>query len=298
MPARAWTLLFTLGFIWGGTFYFTEVLLQSMTPFHIVFFRVAIAATAMQVYLRIRGKRMPLDPISLKQFLIMGLFNNALPFSMIVFGQQYITAGLASILNSSTAFVTVILAGVIMSDEKITPPRIIGTALGVFGVAVTIGLDHLSTLSLASIGQFMIILAAFSYAIASMYGKRRVRDLDVEVSATGMLTGAVFWMLILSLVFEGVPVMALETAPILAILAFAIPCTCVAYILYFAILKLAGAGNTMLVTIIIPVFALIIDATILGESIKAQEVTGFVIIALGLLILSGKLPFPTIGSRK
>ena len=293
MPAQAWLFLFTLGFIWGGTFYFTEVLLESMTPFHIVFFRVAIAAIAMQIYLRFRGKSMPTDSASLKQFAIMGLFNNALPFSCIVFGQQYITAGLASILNASTAFITVILAGIIMSDERMTAPRVIGTALGVFGVAVTMGLEHLASLSLASIGQFLVIMASLCYAIASMYGKLRVKDFDVEVSATGMLTAAAVWMLILSFVSgEGMPVMALNAIPILAILAFAIPCTCIAYILYFAILKRAGAGNTMLVTIIIPVFALIIDAAILGEVIGLREMTGFAIIALGLLILSGKLTFP------
>lgn len=291
MSPQAWIMLFCLGLIWGGTFSFTEILLETMTPFHIVFFRVTIAAMAMHVYLRLRGKAMPLNSTALKQFMIMGLFNNALPFSLIVFGQQYITAGLASILNSSTAFVTVILAGIILSDERITAPRVIGTALGVFGVAVTMGVEHLSNLSLTSIGQFLIILAAFSYAIASMYGKLRVKNQDVEISATGMLTAAAFWMLILSFVFEGTPVMTLEPAPIMAMLAFAIPCTCIAYMLYFAILKRAGAGNTMLVTIIIPVFALIIDATLLEETIKSREVIGFGIIAFGLLILSGKLSF-------
>lgn len=292
MSTQAWSLLFGLGVIWGGTFYFTEILLLSMTPFHIVFFRVSIAAVVMLGYIHLRGKRLPLDPRSLKQFAIMGFFNNALPFSCIVFGQQYITAGLASILNSATAFVTVMVAGVFMKDEPITIPRLTGTILGVIGVAVTMGIDHLSSLSLASIGQILVLTATGCYAIASMYGRLRVQNHGVEVAATGMLVAASCWMLLLSLLVEGVPVIALDAGSVLALLAFAIPCTSLAYMLYFALLKLAGAGNTMLVTIIIPVFALVIDALLLGEVISLREMTGFLIIAFGLLILSGRLPLP------
>jgi drug/metabolite transporter (DMT)-like permease len=290
MSTQAWLLLFGLGFVWGGTFYFTEVLLLSMTPFHIVFFRVGIAALVMLAYIHFRGKRLPLDPASLRQFAIMGFFNNALPFSCIVFGQQYITAGLASILNSFTAFVTVMAAGMLMKDELITTPRMVGTILGVIGVAVTMGIDHLSSLSLASVGQILILIATASYAIASMYGRLRVNNHGIEVSATGMLISSTLWMLIISLLVEGVPVIAQDTSSILALLAIAIPCTSLAYLLYFALLKLAGASNTMLVTIIIPVFALVIDAFILGEVISIREMTGFLIIAIGLLILSGKIP--------
>lgn len=284
-------LLFGLGVVWGGTFSLTEVLLQGMTPFHIVFFRVSIAAVVMVVYIHLRGKRLPLDAISLRQFAVMGFFNNALPFSCIAFGQQYITAGLASILNAATAFVTVIVAGMLMKDEPITPPRLIGTILGVFGVAVTMGIDHLSGLSLASIGQILVLVATASYAIASMYGRLRVQNHGVEVAATGMLVSASIWMLLLSLLVEGVPVMATDPVSLMAMMVFAIFCTSIAYMLYFATLKLAGAGNTMLVTIIIPVFTLVIDATLLGEVISLNEVTGFLIIAAGLLILSEKLPF-------
>ena len=247
----------------GGTFYFTEIMLLAMTPLHIVFFRVTIAATFMLAFIYLRGKRLPTDTASIRQFAIMGLFNNALPFSLITLGQQYITAGLASILNAFTAFVTVIVAGLILSDERITAPRLIGTALGVSGVAVAMGIDNLSTLSLTSLGQFMVLGATCCYAVASMFARLQMSKLDAEVSATGMLCAASIWILIISLIFEGTPQLAMNTAPILAILALAIPCTSVAYIVYFMLLKRAGAGNTMLVTIIIPPFALMLDSIIL-----------------------------------
>ena len=290
MSSQAWLLLFTLGFIWGGTFYFTEIMLLAMTPLHIVFFRVTIAATFMLAFIYLRGKRLPTDTASIRQFAVMGLFNNALPFSLITLGQQYITAGLASILNAFTAFVTVIVAGLILSDERITAPRLIGTALGVSGVAVAMGIDNLSTLSLTSLGQFMVLGATCCYAVASMFARLQMSKLDAEVSATGMLCAASVWILIISLIFEGTPQLAMNTAPILAILALAIPCTSVAYIVYFMLVKRAGAGNTMLVTIIIPAIALMLDSIILNEALRPREVAGFFIISIGLLILSGRLP--------
>ena len=290
MTGIAWILLFALGFVWGGTFFCAEILLLTMSPFHIVFFRVSIAAVAMLVFIHARGKRLPADPGSWLRFAVMGLFNNALPFSCIVFGQQFITGGLASILNSSTAFIAVIMSGIVFHDERVTAPRLLGTMLGILGVAVTMGIGHLSNLSLASIGQLLIIAASTSYAVASIFGRLQVNAHGVQVTATGMLITSAVWMLLLSLWVEGVPVLALDSVSVLAMLAYAIPCTSLAYILYFALLREAGSANTMLVTIVIPPFALLLDALAIGELVKPREVLGFLIIALGLLILSGKIP--------
>ena len=220
----------------------------------------------------------------------MGLFNNAIPFSCIVFGQQYITGGLASILNSSTAFIAVIMGGIALSDERITFPRVAGTLLGVAGVSITIGIGHLSSLSLTSVGQLLIIAAAASYSIASIYGRLKLQEHGAEVSATGMLVTSTAWMLPLSLWIEGVPAPATDTASLLALLAFAVPCTALAYLLYFGLLRRAGAANTMLVTIVIPPFALLLDALAIGEFVGPRELAGFLVIALGLLVLSGKAP--------
>ncbi len=297
MTRTSWILLFSLGSIWGGTFFCTEILLLTMTPFHIVFFRVSLGALAMLVFIHLRGQRLPTNWQNWRWFLMMGFFNNAFPFTCIVFGQQYITGGLASILNSFTAFIAVVTGAIFLSDERITWPRTIGTMLGVAGVAVTMGLDHLMQLSLTSIGQFLVLLSTISYAIASVLGRLQMGRTSVEVSTTGMLICSSGWMLVFSLMVEGVPVMAMDTTSILAILAYAIPFTSVAYLLYFNLLRRAGAANTMLVTIIVPVSALLLDAFALGEVISMREVIGFGIIAIGLLILSGRVPVPGLKPR-
>ena len=291
MSPRTWLLMMLLGLIWGGTFFLSEILLLEMTPFQIVFHRVSIAAVIMLIYITLRGKRLPRDRHSWFALAIMGLLNNAIPFSAIVFGQQYITGGLAAILNSTTAFFGVILAGVFFQDERLTLRRLLGVIMGILGVAIIIGIDALSNLSLTSIGQLLIIVSSISYAFAGIWGRLQVKNLGVEITATGMLISSSVWMLILATLVEGFPLEILSLRSTTAILTFSIVCTVIAYLLYFAILSAAGAANLTLVTIIIPPFALMLDAFALGEWVTGQQLLGFAIIASGLLMISGKLNF-------
>jgi len=291
MSPRTWLLMMLLGLIWGGTFFLSEILLLEMTPFQIVFHRVSIAAVIMLIYITLRGKRLPKDRHSWFELAIMGLLNNAIPFSAIVFGQQYITGGLAAILNSTTAFFGVILAGVFFLDERLTLLRLLGVVMGILGVAIIIGIDALSNLSLTSIGQLLIIVSSISYAFAGIWGRLQVKNLGVEITATGMLISSSVWMLILATLVEGFPLEILSLRSTTAILTFSIVCTVIAYLLYFSILSAAGAANLTLVTIIIPPFALVLDAFALGEWVTGQQLLGFAIIASGLLVISGKLNF-------
>ena len=294
ISTRSWIMLLTLAFIWGGTFFLSEILLREMTPFQIVFHRVAIASVVMYAFIRVRGKPLPTDPKVWAILAVMGLLNNAIPFSAIVFGQQYITAGLASILNSTTAFFGVILSAVILADERITLPKLTGVTLGIIGVAIIIGIEALLQLSLTNIGQYLIILSSISYAFASIWGRLYVRDLGVEVTAAGMLITSTIWMFALAQLTEGFPIEVLSFTATISILTFAILCTSVAYLLYFTILAEAGASNLMLVTIIIPAFALILDALFLGEWVSGTDMIGFGVITFGLIIISGKIKLPSV----
>ena len=291
MTPRTWLLMLLLGLIWGGTFFLSEILLLELSPFQIVFHRVSIAALVMVLYITIKGIALPKDGRIWLALAVMGLLNNAIPFSAIVFGQQYITGGMASILNSTTAFFGVMLSGIFLKEEAITMPKVIGVIMGILGVIIIMGFDTLSSLSLTNIGQILIIVSSISYAFASIWGKFQVKNLGVEVTATGMLITSSVWMFILATMVEGLPFEALSMRSTLSLLTFAILCTSVAYLLYFAILKQAGAANLTLVTIIIPPFALILDAVALGEMVSLQELIGFAIISLGLLVISGKLRF-------
>jgi len=292
MSLRIWMMMCLLGLLWSGTFLITEVLLETFAPFTIVFHRVGLAALAMLALLWLKGKKLPRDLRSWAGFIVMGFLNNALPFSAIVFGQQYITGGLASILNSTTAFIAVIISGIFLADERLTPARFVGVTLGVSGVVLAMGIETLSGLSLTNIGQFCILLSSTSYVFASIWGKLKLRHHDTEVTATAMLMTSTGWMFAITLITEGNPFTLMSGAMLGSFLVYAVLCTSLAYILYFALLKEAGAGNTMLVTIIIPPFSLLLDAFVLEQWVRTHEMLGFGVIAIGLLILSNKIRLP------
>jgi drug/metabolite transporter (DMT)-like permease len=246
------------------------------------------------------GKRLPTDLKTWIGLAIMGLLNNAIPFSAIVYGQQYISGGLASILNSSTAFFGVILSGILLSDERMTGQRVTGVIIGILGVAIVVGIENLAGLSAdlspASFGQMLIIVASISYAFASIWGKLRVKKLGVEITATGMLITSAVWMFILATFIEGFPIEALSLRSSVSVAILAVICTAIAYLLYFKVLAMSGAGNLMLVTIIIPPFALILDAlapkSLAPALVSGQEMLGFGVIAFGLLVVAGKIKLP------
>ena len=231
-------------------------------------------------------------PKSLKvwrAYLTMGALNNALPFSLIFWGQTQITSGLASILNGATGVTGVIVAGLFLSDERLTPTKLIGVVVGFFGVALTVGIEALQNFDLRSLAQMAILLAGLSYSIAGVWAKLRLSGQKPEMNALGMLLCSTVIMCPLALYIDGTPQFDLQISTWSALLALAVICTSLSYLLYFNILNRAGSGNLMLVTLLIPPFAITLGVLVLGESLAPISLVGFAFIALGLIIIDGRV---------
>lgn len=139
MVLKDWAQLLLLGAIWGGSFFFARIAVSELPPLVLVLFRVAIAATALQLYLAVRGPSFRLALPHAGLFFLLALANNVIPFSLIFAGQTELGAGVASVLNSTTPFWTLILANALTSDEKLSWNKLAGIALGIAGTAVMIG---------------------------------------------------------------------------------------------------------------------------------------------------------------
>ncbi len=131
MTPFVWGMLILLSVLWGATFLYVEIALEELPPFSIVFLRVSIGALGLYVFMLIRGMRMPGGAGLWGSFLIMGLINNFLPFSLIFWGQTEIGAGLAAILNATTPLWTVLVAHFFTGDERMSGNRMIGVLAGV-----------------------------------------------------------------------------------------------------------------------------------------------------------------------
>ena len=144
MNALEWGLLLLLALIWGCSFFFVAIALWELPPLTVVAMRVAIAAVVLHIVIRLMGIALPMTRAAWTSFLIMGIINNVIPFTLLTWGQMYVASGVASILNATTPIFTALIAHVATTDEKLTANRALGTVLGMVGVAVMIGGSNLS----------------------------------------------------------------------------------------------------------------------------------------------------------
>ncbi|MEO1599984.1 MAG: DMT family transporter [Pseudomonadota bacterium] len=291
MTPRVWGMLLTLSVLWGGSFLFVGIAVAELPPFTIVTLRVALAAATLWLVLRMMGRAVPGEAAVWLAFFGMGLLNNAIPFSLIVWGQTQIASGLASILNATTPIFTVLVAHFLTADERLSGAKLAGVALGFAGVAVMIGWDALSGLGAAVLAQVAILGAALSYAFAGVFGRRfRAMGIDPVVTAFGQVTASSAMLLPVALVLEAPWRLPMPGAEVIAaVVALAVLSTAAAYVLFFRILAAAGATNLLLVTFLIPPSAILMGWLVLSETLRLQHGLGLLLILAGLAAIDGRV---------
>lgn len=291
MGAQEWGMLIMLSLLWGGSFFFIGIAVKALPPFTIVALRVSLAAVALLVFLRLAGLSMPRDPRVWLAFFGMGLLNNLIPFSLIVWGQTHIASGLASILNATTPLFGVIVAHLLTDDEKLTVNRFAGVVVGFLGVAMMIGPAALGGLGSNLVAQLAVLGAALSYSLAGVFA-RRFKRMGVApiVTATGQVSAASIMLVPLSLRVDHPWTLTMPGLDVwAAIVGIALVSTALAYVLFFRILETAGVTNLMLVTFLIPVSAILLGAMFLGETLEPKHFLGMTLIAAGLAAIDGRL---------
>jgi len=289
LSGRAWAELLLLALVWGGSFLAIRVALDEIGFVTSVAHRVFWAALVLWVVVVLRRLPIPRAPRIWFAFLIMGLLNNVIPFSLMAWGQLFIESGLTSILNAATAIFGVLVAAMIFRDERLTARKAIGVSLGFAGVVTAIGLDNLTQFDPRSLAQLAVLAGTLSYAFASVWARANLSGLPPQVAAAGMLTGSSVIMVPAAYVIEGTPSFDLQFDTVLAIAYFALIATALAYLLYYRVLAMAGSGNLMLCTLLIPPIAILLGAWARDEALLPQAFAGFALLALGMLVLDGRL---------
>lgn len=191
MTATQWGMLLVLSVLWGGSFFFTSVALKGLPPFTLVALRVGLAALILNALLPLMGLRLPGSAKAWAALSVVGVLNNVVPFSLIVWGQTHVASGLAAILNATTPLFTVVVAHFATADERMTGNRLAGVLVGLLGVAVMVGPSVLQGLGADGLAQMAILCAALSYAFAGVYGRRfKAMGVAPMVTATGQVTAS------------------------------------------------------------------------------------------------------------
>lgn len=288
LSPRAWAELILLSAIWGGSFLAIRTALDEIPFVSSVAYRVAIAAAALWTVVLIRRAPLGITRTHLIGFLGMGILNNVIPFTLMAWGQLHIESGLTSILNATTAIFGVVVAAIFLADERLTARKMIGVGIGFFGVATAIGLGTLTQFDLRSLAQVAVVTGTLSYALAGVWARHWLAGLSPLVAAAGMLSGASLVMIPAALLLDGavVPQNPITWA---AILYYALIATAFAYMLYFRVLGMAGSSNLMLCTLMVPPVAITLGAWIRAETLDPNAYAGFAALALGLVILDGRV---------
>lgn len=287
LSARAWGELALLALIWGGAFMTTRVVLDDVPVVTLVLHRTFWAALVLWAYVFLRGLPLPRGWRIWGAFLVMGVLNNVIPFSLMTWGQLTIESGLTSILNATTAIFGVLVAAVFFSDERLTRRKALGVALGFSGVTVAIGVSSLTTFDPRSLAQLAVLTGTLFYALASAWARARLGGVAPQIAAAGMLTASSIILLPAAWIIDGPIAFDLGLRTWGAISYLTVIATAGAFLLYYRVLALAGSGNLMLVTLLIPPVAITLGAFVLDEALKPQAFIGFVLLALGLLVLNG-----------
>ena len=286
LSPRAWSELLLLGLIWGASFLSIRIALDTIPVMTSVLHRTFWAMLALWLVVLIQRQNIPKSPKVWLAFLVMGLLNNAIPFTLMAWGQLYIDTGLTAILNAATAVFGVLIAAMFFKDERLTKARLTGVGLGFLGVSIAIGIQNFSNFSLQSTAQLAIVAGTISYALAAAWARKSLSGLSPIVAAAGMLTGSTLLILPVTLMVDGMPTLTLPFVTWAAIGYYAIIATAGAYLLYYRVLAMAGSGNLMLVTLVIPPVAIVLGAAVRDEALEPRAFIGFAVLALGLLILN------------
>jgi len=284
-----WALLGVLGTLWGFSFFFQAICLETLPVLTTVFGRVALAGVTLLALAFVMRERFPFDRKSLTEFAVLGLLRAALPMLCIVWAQTRIDSNVAGILNSTSVIFTAIVAHVLTTDDRLSRAKVLGITIGVLGIVVMIGFDALRGLGDNVLGQLMMLVATLSYGFAAVYG-RRFKGTSHVVSAAGMLLAGALMVLPFAWLLEWPLSQAPSLRSLGALAAVALLSTALAFVVWFRLIQSAGPSNTSMVTLIVPFVSLALGATLLGEEVTGAKLIGLALILLGLVITQQRFP--------
>ncbi len=277
--------LILLGAIWGSSFLFIRVAVPALGPFPLMELRVGLAALALAPFVFALGL-LPEVRKRWRQFLLLGTFNAAVPFSLIALGEITLTASLAAILNSTTVLFAALVARAWIG-EPLTAGKLLGVVLGIAGVAVLVGLDPLPLNGVVLLSVGASLLAALSYAVGGTYVKKAFP----EVGWPAMAVGQQAWAAAVLLPFAGATLHGAlpPGAAALSALALALVCTAAAYPIYFSLIASVGPTSTLTVTFLSPMFGTLFGVVLLDEPFGLGTLAGLATILLSVTLVTGAL---------
>jgi drug/metabolite transporter (DMT)-like permease len=290
MKLKEWGAFALLGIIWGSSFLWIKIAVAETGPMVLVTFRLLSGLAGLLVVMALQRQAWPRDRRVLLAYLFMGLFNTALPFTLITWGETRIASSLASILNGTVPLFTIVIAHFWLQDEKITLPRLAGLFVGFLGMIVLVSRDLVPGALLSNIwGQLAVIAASISYATAITFSRKHLRGQPPVVQSTMVLLIASGMMMLTTPVVEQ-PLNLPDTGVAwFAIAWLGLLGSCTAYLLFFYLINAWGPTRASLVTYVFPVIGLLLGIVFLHEAADWHLLAGSALIVGGIVVVNLRL---------
>jgi len=284
MSRRHFAMLLVLAALWGASFMFIKIGDRELHPITLVGFRMALGTlTLVPIVLITVGARRTLHELrdAAGPLIVTGLLNSAIPIFAITWAETRLDSGLTAIIQASAPLFTALLALRLSRDQRVRGSRLAGLVVGFAGVTLLVG----GRPSGQIVAALAVVFSALCYAGAGLYAGRRLRGISPPVTALGTLTAATFATLPIAL-FQ-LPSHVTGWKVTASVLTLGIAGTGLAYILYYGLISGAGASRAILITYLVPTFAVVYGALLLGEPVTAAAVGGLVLVLAGVGLGTG-----------
>lgn len=283
--AKELVLLLALSTLWGASYTFIKIGVETIPPVTLIAARTLLAGTILVAVIRWRGMSLPTDLATWRKFLFQAGLNSIVPFTLIAWAERSTDAGLATMLNSTSPIFVFLLTALVTRHEVVTARKLFGVGAGLMGICLIVGVQALGGLGREVWAQLAIVAATVCYAGAAIFGKN-FKGLDPMMPAAGsMLCGAAI-LVPVSLVADRPWTLAPSMGSVLALLALSVFSTALAFVIYFRLVQTIGSlGTTAQAYLRVPI-GVAISVLFLGESLSLTEWLGLACVIAGVAAMT------------
>lgn len=278
-------LLLALATLWGASYTFIKVGVETIPPVTLIAARTLIAGGLLLVVIRSRGLRLPKDAATWRRFLFQACLNSVIPFTLIAWAERTVDAGLATILNSTSPVFAFLLTAVMTRHEMVTARKLFGVFAGIAGTCLIIGVQALDGLGRELWAQLAIVAATICYAGAAIFG-RTFKTLDPFMPAAGSLICGAAILVPISFAVDQPWMLAPSRQSVLALLGLSVFSTALAFVIYFRLVQTLGSvGTTSQSYLRVPI-GVAIGAIFLGETLTSTAGAGLACVIIGVAAMA------------
>ncbi|HEY5797982.1 MAG TPA: EamA family transporter [Bosea sp. (in: a-proteobacteria)] len=278
-------LLLLLATLWGGSYSFIKIGVETIPPVTLIAARTLIAGAILLAVLRWRGVSLPRDLATWRLFLVQACLNSVVPFTLIAWAERSVDAGLATILSSTSPIFVVLMTCLAGTAERLSRLRLAGIAAGLAGTVLVVGMQAMSGFGEQLAAQLALVVASLCYAGAALFG-RNFKGLDPIMPAAGSLVCGALLLLPLSLVLDRPWTLAPSAQSIQALIALSVFSTALAFVIYFRLIARLGSVATTSVAYLRVPTGVLIGMVFLGEALAPTAWAGLVLVVGGVLAMT------------